>query len=420
MTIKRRLTQQLTAALVDFPCVYVNGPRQAGKTTLAQMVWGEAPYVNFDDPVMITAAKQAPDSFLETYPGKLILDEIQLVPELYRSLKASIDRQRKSHQGRLTEKYLLTGSTNILALPRLSDALVGRMVVKTLYPFSALEVARACDNSTALSNTSFLERLRDGAIASAAIDNTFSLVEMMQHATFPEVRQLNENSRLLWFRSYVATLVSRDVRSIMDIEKANLLPQLLNLLASRVGGLLNDVDLARSVQENAVTVKRYRTLLDLLFLTVSVPPWFRNVGKRLVKAPKIYLIDTNLVTYLLGRSLQSIMASDLTLFGHLVENFVATELLKQLSESASPAGLFHFRTGQGKEVDFVVEFADHTLLGIEVKTADSVSLRDCVGLIELQALAGNDFVRGCVLYRGRHVVKLADKIWAVPLAALWS
>jgi len=411
--LHRLLAPAVAQSLTHFPCVFINGPRQSGKTTLARMVWPEnvAAYVNFDDAVALAVAASAPESFLSGYTNKLILDEIQLVPPLYRALKASIDEKRRAGDGKAGGLYILTGSTNILALPKLADALVGRMIIKTLYPLSAAEIHNGKGD--------FISRLREGRFTAGTVA-PYNAVQTIERSTFPEIRDTTEAARTDWFRSYLTTLIQRDVQHLMAIEKTTLLPQLLQLLASRVGGLLNEADLARSVNENAVTTKRYRTLLELLFLTITVPPWFRNISKRLVKSPKSYLIDTNMVCHMLGRTLTDIERSDTSLFGHLLENFVATELLKQRAEPIHQAGLHHFRTSDGREVDFVIEYPDQKIAGIEVKAADSVSLRDCAGLLELAALAGGNFTHGCLLYRGKHVLKITDTIWALPLSCLWE
>lgn len=415
--IPRHLEPAVQNALENFPCVFINGPRQAGKTTLAQRIWPEsrASHVTFDDTAALALASSSPDVFLSGWSGPLVLDEIQLVPPLFRSLKASIDSRRAQSGGHLAGLYILTGSTNILSLPRLSDALVGRMIVKTLYPFSAAEIHH--------STGCFAERLKKGDFSAGPMapqDAAGDLVETIRRATFPEIHDAGETARADWFRSYVSALVQRDVRQIMDIEKVTLLPQLLRLMATRTGGLLNEADLARSIRENAVTTRRYRTLLDLLFLTVTVPPWFRNAGKRLVRSPKVFLLDTSMVCHLTGRTLGDVARSDPGLFGHLLENFVATELLKQAAASLQQSGLHHFRTSDGKEVDFVIEFPDQTLVGIEVKAADTVSLGDCAGLVALQQVAGRDFAQGCILYRGRQRLKMTEKIWALPLSTLWA
>ncbi len=411
--LPRHLAPSVREALDDFPCVFINGPRQSGKTTLARMIWPDvrASYVNFDDAAALAIASASPESFLSGFEGKLILDEIQLAPELYRALKSSIDTGRAQLKGKLSGLYILTGSTNILALPKLSDALVGRMIIKTLYPLSAAEIHKSKDG--------FIARLKAGDFKAGSVPK-YDVVGAIQKATFPEIREARPAARADWFRSYISTLIQRDVQHIMDIEKTTLLPQLLRLMATRVGGILNEADLARSVKENAVTTKRYRTILDLLFLTVTVPPWFRNAGKRLVKSPKTYLIDTNMACHMLGRDLEDIEKSDPNLFGHLLENFVATELLKQISQPLHQSDLHHFRTGEGKEVDFVVEFPDGKVVGIEVKSADVVTKQDCAGLLELQDIAGKDFAQGCILYRGKQILKIADKIWAIPMSELWT
>lgn len=412
--LPRFLTAEIKRLLDSFPCVFINGPRQAGKTTIAQMVWGsdEAVYVNFDDISTLAVASQAPESFLSAYKNKLILDEIQLIPELYRPLKVSIDEKRWEAQGGLVAGvYILTGSTNILALPQLSDALVGRMIVKTLYPLSAAEIHQGKGD--------FITRLQQGQFQPGRVAE-YDLLTTIQQATYPEIYQLNDTIHNDWFRSYVATLIQRDVQHIMNIEKTTLLPQLLRLLATRIGGMVNEADLARSLKENAPLTKRYRIILELLFLTMSVPPWFRNIGKRLVKSPKSYLIDTNLACFLLGLRLQDVLEKDPNLFGHLLENFVATELLKQLQEPIHQAGLYHFRTIDGREVDFVIEFPNQTCVGIEVKASDSVSLDNCKGLLELQNMTNKDFLMGCILYRGRQILKLHEKIWALPISVLWQ
>jgi predicted AAA+ superfamily ATPase len=412
--LPRLLTPSIEHALQAFPCVFINGPRQSGKTTLAKRIWNgnNVSYVNFDDIAALTIANTSPETFLSGYTNRLILDEIQLVPALYRALKASIDEQRETTQDhRLAGIYILTGSTNILALPKLADALVGRMIIKTLYPFSAAEVQGGKGD--------FITRLKLGQWTGGMVSQ-FDLIDTLQTATFPEIRTVGEATRADWLQSYLSTLIQRDVQQIMDIEKSTLLPQLLRLLATRAGSILNEADLARGVKENAVTTKRYRTILDLLFLTLTVPPWFRNLGKRLIKSPKIFLMDTNMLAHLLGRTLKDIEQSDPGLLGHVLENFVATELIKQIAQPIHQAGLYYFRTADGREVDFVIEFPDQQIVGIEVKAAETLTSQDWAGLQELQNLAGRDFAQGCILYRGRQILKISDKIWALPLSVLWQ
>ncbi len=414
MLVKRCLNQNILEALKNVPVVFVNGPRQAGKSTLvktlAKKAWPAA-YVTFDEASQLGAAQANPESFLRGYEDRLILDEVQMVPDLFRPLKMLVDEARLAGKTTANGRYLLTGSAAILALPQLSNALVGRMDVLTLYPLSAVELASG--------HAKFLDRLFDAGFKAGKLTGGKTLMEMIRRSTFPEIMDADDTVRHRWYESYLTTILQREVHQIADIAKVGMLPNLLRLLASRAGSLINDADLARSLGQNAVTTKNYRRLLQMLFLAVDVPPWFRNIGKRLVKAPKGYLIDTSLLCHVQGYGLAEVAQKSPHLFGSIFENFVASELIKQLAWSSSRAQLFHFRTSDNKEVDFVLERPDGRLAGIDVKARDAVSIDDFSGLQELQAKTGEDFVRGIVLYRGRSIISFGDKLWAVPVEALW-
>ena len=182
------------------------------------------------------------------------------------------------------------------------------------------------------------------------------------------------------------------------------MPNLLRILASRAGGLVNDADIARDVGLNPVTSRNYKTLLKMLFLTFELAPWYRNIGKRLVKSAKGYITDTLLLSHLLQYDLSDLERNRPALFGHVLENFVATELLKLMTFHNDKLDLLHFRTSENKEVKFVVEKPGGQLAAIEVKQRDNVIKSDFKGLEYLQSITGDDFVCGIVLYRGRDVV----------------
>jgi uncharacterized protein len=412
--IYRSCTQNVLEALQQMPVVFVNGPRQSGKSTLVQKLskssW-PATYITFDEPSQLGAAQANPEIFLRTYDDALIIDEVQMVPDLFRVLKLIVDELRLKNKKAANGHYLLTGSANIMALPGLADALVGRMSVITLYPLSAVEIAKS---KGAFLNTLFASSFRTGKQQG---DN--DLIETIRRATFPEVTDQEEKSRSKWFESYIMTILQRDVRQIADIEKLGILPNLLRILASRAGGLINEADIARSIGLNAVTTKNYRLLLQMIFLTIDVKPWFRNIGKRLVKSSKGYIIDTSLLCHLQQIDLKKIAARDAHMFGHVLENFVATELLKQLTCYEHQVNLLHFRTSDNKEVDFVLQKSDGMLAGIEVKAKDKVNSDDFKGLRALQEQAGKDFACGVVLYRGTSTIPYGDRFWAIPVSALW-
>jgi len=418
-TLTRKIKPNLLDTLKVSPIIFVNGPRQAGKSTLVQGLIKElgnkknpAEYVSFDKPVQMAAAASEPETFLSSHEAScFIIDEVQMVPEIFRALKIVVDDLRRKNKAKANGRFLLTGSANILALPRLADPLVGRMSVMTLYPFCVAEALNNQGNG--------LDRLINQNFKSLQ-NHKLTLTDAIKLATFPEISNKKPSERAIWLDGYLTTILQREVRMLVEIEKTSLLPNLLRLLATRAGSLINDADIARDLGLNPVTEKAYRTILQMLFLTFNIRPWFRNLGKRLVKSSKGYLIDTLLLCHILDYRLEDLHKNKPDLFGHVVENFVATELLKLLTFSKIRAQLFHFRTSDGKEVDFVLERPDGSVFGIEVKTSELVDNRDFNGLRVLAALSKKDFIGGAVFYNGRDVVSFGDKLWALPFHILWQ
>ena len=409
--IKRHTRDRLLEALNVSPVVFLNGPRQAGKSTLVQSIAQKdypAEYVTFDSTTQMAAAASSPESYLRERKGALIIDEVQLVPEIFRALKVVVDELRLEHP-KLKGRFLLTGSANIMALPKLSDPLVGRMSVLTLYPLAASEALGGKGN--------FIERLFNKDFEADSAKH--KLADIIRLATYPEISGSEKLERTTWFDGYLTTILQRDVRALAEIEKLSTLPNLLRILANRTGGLVNDADIARDAGLNPVTSRNYKILLKMLFLTFELAPWSRNIGKRLVKSPKGYMSDTLLLCHLMQYELSDLEQNRPELFGHVLENFVATELLKLMTFQNDKMDLYHFRTSDNKEVDFVLEKSNGQLAAVEVKQRDSVSKADFKGLEELQRLAGHDFICGIVLYRGRDVVPFGQNLWAVPVSNLW-
>lgn len=411
--INRHIRKKLLQILGASPVVFLNGPRQSGKSTLVQAMAKEeypAEYVSFDNPMQMATAVNTPESFLKEPKGSLIIDEVQLVPEIFRPLKIVVDQLRQEYGSKTNGRFLITGSANILALPKLSDPLVGRMNVLTLYPLSCAE---------ALGGTGdFIGRLFNKEFK--ADSGELKLTEVISISTFPEISGAGVHKQTSWFDGYLTTILQRDVRTLAEISKISTLPNLLRIIANRVGGLVNEADIARDAGLNHVTSRSYKTLFKMLFITFELTPWYRNIGKRLVKAPKGYLIDTLLLCYLLGYELDDLAKNRPELFGHVFENFVATELLKLMSFQNKRMDLFHFRTSDNKEVDFVIEKTNGQLAAIEVKHRDYLSNSDFKGLRELQQLTGDDFISGIILYRGQDVVPFGQNLWAVPINNLWG
>jgi uncharacterized protein len=416
--VPRKITRKLKEALKVNPVVFLSGPRQAGKSTLVK---GMAPqigandqpavYHTFDRPTEMAAAASAPESFLTAYKGPMIIDEVQLVPQLYRSLKIVVDELREQDKATANGRFLLTGSASIEVLPKLSDSLVGRMSVLTLYPFAAVEVT--------LGSTDIIERLFNQDFENLN-DRGYGLKNVMKLATYPEISTKNLEDRSIWFDGYISTILQRDVLQLAGLEKISLLPVMLRILASRVGGLVNESDISRDAKLNPVTGKSYRNILKLMFLSFDIQPWSRNIGKRLVKAAKGYLTDTNMLCHLLEYDIEKIEKTKPELFGHILENFVASELTKLLSFSSTKASLYHFRTSDNKEVDFILEKTDGSIIGIEVKKSENLTAADFKGLRELEALVPQEFRGGIMLYSGKQVVPFGKNLWAVPFSILWQ
>jgi predicted AAA+ superfamily ATPase len=417
-TLPRHITPRLLQALNVSPVVFLNGARQSGKSTLVQNLREQignnddpAAYISFDRPTQMAAASSAPESFLSAYKDTLIIDEVQLVPELFRALKVVVDELRLQDKENANGRYLLTGSANILALPKLSDPLVGRMTVLTLYPFCTAEASQGKGNG--------LDRLINFDFAKIS-SRGLSITDAMKLATFPEIADKNATERGIWFDGYLTTILQRDVRLLAELEKISVLPNLLRILAIRAGSLLNDADIARDIGLNSITSKFYRNILKMMFLNFDIEPWYRNIGKRLVKAPKGYLTDTLMLCHMLDLNLEDIEKNKPDLFGHILENYIATELTKLLTFSETKAKLLHFRTSDGKEVDFVLERPDGSVFAIEIKKSESVNIHDFKGIQTLALLTEKEFIGGVVLYSGKEVVPFGKNLWAVPFHILWQ
>ncbi len=411
--IPRYIDDRLYRALSLNPVVYLNGPRQAGKSTVVRSLnpsLFSADYVTLDNPNQLAAATNSPHDFLTQRSQSLIIDEVQLAPELFRQLKIAVDELRFSQKKPIHGKYLLTGSANIMAFPELSQSLVGRMSVLTLYPLSSSEISEGkSDFINCLFNQEFIPTT-----------SQTHFLEIMKKSTYPEIHDFDPQRRQDWFDSYITTLLQRDVHSLAQIEKLGTLPNLLRLLASRAGGLVNDAEIARDAGLNPMTCRNYKTLFKMLFITFEIAPWFRNIGKRLVKSPKGFFIDTMLLSHLLQYDINTLELNRPDIFGHVLENFVASELLKIISIKNPDVSLFHFRTSDNKEVDFILERTDNKIVGIEVKKSETVTPSDFKGLMVLQDLVQDDFVTGVVLYKGKDIIPFGKNLWAVPLSLLWQ
>lgn len=408
--IRRAATTAIHSALLDTPVVLIQGPRQAGKSTLAQNLAQshfKGAYATMDDPLVLGEARSNPSGFLKGRGTPLVIDEVQRAPELFLAIKLIIDRDRKPGQ------YLLTGSANVLLAPKVADSLAGRMEPIDLFPLSQAEVEGVVDN--------FVDAVFSGVDPrEIALAPGRPLVERIARGGFPEpFQRADEDRRVAWFQSYVRTVLDRDVRDLANVSGLAQMPRLLSLLAARSGATLNISSLSVETGAPHTTLTRYLDLFKALFLIQTIPAWSADVDTRLAKTPKGFLVDTGLMSYLMGAEAQT-LAKDPIRWGPTLRTFVATELAKLASSSRTKPWLFHLRTVKHKEVDFVLESRDGRVIGIDVCAEGSVTPSDFEGLRFLAELAGDRFSRGFVLYEGQEIVPIAENLFAVPIAMLWA
>ena len=399
----------LERVLDDAPVVLIHGPRQSGKTTLAKVIAdarGYA-YLSFDDAVVLAAASSDPVGFVADLPERSILDEVQRVPELFASLKAAVDRDRRP--GRL----LLTGSANVLLVPRLADSPAGRMEILRLHPLAQCELEGT--------PSAFLDALFASAFKSRSYGRMgHELADRVAAGGYPAaLARANRRRRAVWYRDYVESLVQRDVRDLARISSLDALPRLLALAAGQTARLLNVSDLAAPFHLSRPTIRDYVTLLEHVFLLEELPPWHSNRLSRLVKTPKLHVGDTGLACGLLGLDAEGLW-NDRDTLGQLAETFVFQELRRHASWREDVLRFHHYRDKDKAEVDIVLERDGRAVAGVEVKASATVRKTDFRGLRRLRAAAGDRFAAGVVLYDGEASVGFGEDLYAVPIRALWE
>jgi len=405
----RPLAASLRAALRDTPVVCLLGPRQCGKTTLARTLEPRYAYLSFDDAATLSFAQADPTGFVAALPRRAILDEIQRVPELLRTLKSSVDRDRRPG------RFVLTGSANLLLLPTLGDSLAGRMEVLQLQPLTAAELARTPGR--------FLGALLAGrlrpAIVPAKPHAQLGLVERIVAGGFPEAVQRTPGRARAWHREYLRTLLERDVRDVARVRDTAAVRRVLEMLALRTGELLNVSSLGNDLDLRRETIEHYLAVCERMYLVRRLPPWHRNRATRLIKSPKVHVIDSGLAA-----TLTDLTAADWNAqrgrFGHLLESFVVQQLVAQAGWTDPDLRFWHYRDKDQVEVDLVITRGRHTW-GVEVKSSLTATPSDGHGLRRLAEQCGADFDGGVLLYAGDSAFALGDRrILAMPLARLWD
>lgn len=405
--LERHLADAVLAALADTRVVTLNGARQSGKSTLmhALMKGRKGEERTLDDGTTLAAARADPNRFVR-HEGLLVIDEIQRAPELVLAIKEAVDRERRPGQ------FLLAGSARVLGLRKLPDALVGRMETLELWPFSQGELERHRER--------FIDSLFDDEpeVGRGGDETREGYVERVTRGGFPEAARRDDGRRARFFASYLSDLVDRDVAQLADLQRRDVLQNLLKVLSGRAATLLKLEGLASEVGVPARTLERYLSLFEEVFLVKRLPAWSATTTDRAVRMRKLLFVDSGLCAHLQGRSAKRLARDDAAL-GPLLENFVLAEVAKQLGWSATRASLHHYRTRDGDEVDGVLESDDGRVVGLEVKAAESVRGEDFSGLKHLAARLGERFHHGVVLYTGTKTLPFGARLTAAPIDVLW-
>ena len=417
--IKRHLERLIAEALEEFPVVLLIGARQVGKTTLAKAIssgrW-KGEYYSLDDRSILDAALSDPDGFIRGNPPPMVIDEVQRAPDLMRAVKLSVDRDRKPGM------YLLTGSANPLRLKSVSETLAGRVAIFRLdtfswaeieerkAPTSAIDALLECDSAAEL-----LSRLRRKQVNARTAD----IERLVLSGCYPDPERMKTRAaRDRWFDSYRQTYLERDVKEITSIGDLPLFGRLLRVLALRTGNLLNLMDISRELGIPYTTLRRYVGLLETTFQVEFLPPFYSNIGKRLVKTPKVYFNDTGMACHLAGLTGWDTLEKA-GLSGRMLETCVWGEIRKTLPLLDVPAEPMFWREQHGGEVDFVLERGTR-LAGIEVKSSGSITSSDLKGLESfLRTVEGRARI-AAVIYPGEKAFAPRERIAAIPMSLFFG
>jgi uncharacterized protein len=406
--IHRRVAQRIETALQDTRVVLIAGPRQAGKTTLARAFETDSrPYITLDDAPTLQAARSDPVGFMRGF-DQAVIDEVQRAPDLLLAIKERVDRDQKPG------RFLLTGSANLTAIPKIADSLAGRMEVINLLPFAQAELRNAPGNFIDRAFSSEVPKLTGDALFGAA------LAEAVLRGGYPEaIGRESAARRRRWFENYVVSILDRDVQDIANIDQLDRLPRLLRILSEHAGQLVNHTSFGASLSLSHKTAQKYVSILERLFLVKTLEPWSSNDVSRIIKTAKLTFLDSGLLAMLRGADAATISA-DRSKFGPLLENFVVSEIFKLASWNEDPYRFSHFRTREQEEVDLVIEDRLGRIVGIEVKASAAIKASDFNGLKRLQQAAGDRFVRGILLHDHDRVTPFGENLHAMPVSRLWT
>jgi len=396
--IKRTLEDALDIALNSFPVVLLNGARQVGKSTLASKKIEN--YLTFDDIDLRIYAKENPKAFLKNLSLPVCLDEIQKAPNLLEYIKIIVDHDRKNGS------FLLTGSSNVLDFKDVKDTLAGRICQLQLYPLSSKE-----KNGKSYENV--IKQILDRDFKSIKKDCYDEVVRHIIDGGYPEILKLDHFAKSLWFKSYISTYIERDARDLGNIRDIDSFIKFVSIIATRSATILNRSIISNEVGIKDITTENYLFIMSRIYQITLLKPYYANIKKQFVKSPKLFFNDTGVLCSLLKiNSKEKFLASSYS--GAIFETYIFNELQKHIAYLGSDAQIYHYRTNDKKEIDFIIEVED-TILAIEVKQSSSINKSTFKHIIDLQNRYQKDIV-GIVFYNGDMVMEFSNNLIALPVS----